>query len=603
MSQATSSDRKISSFRVDPAILRNIVAAKDFIENSGLTKHLTEYLHAILDHAHAINESEGGVFKEPVEFTYMELQSYLKEQGISGSSRKPIMRKALSLCEYGLMDSLEQSSEWGGRPPRLYVLKHIHKDSVQTSEQLEIADRIDGRRTTRSKTTKAILKHLEDSDAQLIRHFATARPVTETLWTGVLDRALRFSSTEKVPNNRITNKIRIRRTELIVTAYTSTGPSSELATLADQRVIRAVVTEVAHYIENFVRDYIMEVNQPRQGSFFDEDEDVPPIAPPPGPVDIESDEAGDVSDISTSRSRLDALEASAVERIQNSFFIDVVNIAKRLGFASPSSTSARRSINRRLRRLYDTSFRLLINTKNEKEAIDIMNLFGLEDFVTDFRFLPSLHSQYENDFYAGGDSQQGREVVRPTAEDKGKDLTEQVRDEKLIDPYNEKELGRVRVWRLSLDHHLFRRLLDRETRALYTAHSDIMKEGSGLAQTLYNLWTQTIGRSNRQLKGQKENVFHLPLSDLHNLLWPLRKYQQFQEEIIKLMRRYCKPEEWDTTLSINRASMFGYKHTLQRRGEVLWLHVERDREDALAGDQSYYNRLLEKAEIETSGSE
>lgn len=596
MTSSKQTERKISSFQVELAILRHIDDARSFIQSSGLPSHLQEFLNIILDLSVSRSESRPESETGPITFTYLELQDYFAENDISGGSRKPLMKKANALCDAGLMHNLSQASELGGRPSRLYVLKPIHKDSVQTVEQLAVEDRLQGHRNTRTKTTRAILKHLEDSDAQLIRYFAQGRPVTETLWTGVLDRALRFSSTEKVPNNRITNKIKIRKTELIVMATTQTGPSSELATLADQRVIRAVVTEVAHYIENFVRDYILDVDQPRQSSLFDDDDDGFELSPPEEPLEIVQGEDGEVDSVSQSCERYARLEQAALERIQNSFFIDVVNLAKRMRFASPHSTSTRRSINIRLRRLYDTNFRLLINTQNEEEAENIMRLFGLEDRVTDFRFLPTLKSQYEKGFYTEGETAvQGAEAIQAVSEKTLKELSETEKNEQAADPYNPAELSRVRVWRLSLDPHLFSRLLDPETRALYTAHKDIMREGSGLAQTLYNLWTQTIGRSNRHLKGQKENIFFMPLTDLHSLLWPMRKYQRFQEEMIELVKRYCRPEDWDHTLTLNTASMFGYKHTLTRKSGVLYLHVQRDRNDELSGDDSYYNRLLKQS--------
>jgi hypothetical protein len=60
------------------------------------------------------------------------------------------------------------------------------------------------------------------------------------------------------------------------------------------------------------------------------------------------------------------------------------------------------------------------------------------------------------------------------------------------------------------------------------------------------------------------------------------------------MKRYVEPGNWDHTMTINVARMFGYQFTLMTRNserKKLWVRVERDKSDPLSGDDSYYNRV------------
>jgi len=127
-----------------------------------------------------------------------------------------------------------------------------------------------------------------------------------------------------------------------------------------------------------------------------------------------------------------------------------------------------------------------------------------------------------------------------------------------------------------------------------------MSESSGLAQTLYNVFSALIGRTNRSKMGQKERVFNRSVTNLHKHVWPTREYFSFKDELISVMRRYA--ETWNEDLSYNTARMWGYVFTLyesdeekpKKRGKKqkeLWLRVTRDPEDPLAGDDSYYNRF------------
>lgn len=558
-------ERLLSSFRIPATVQKHSDEARAYLARSGLSKPEVDFITALLDLAGEIDP------KSEVTFDYLDFQKYLKAHNLP-SHRMTIFRKTNFLLKDGLFDCIEMEAIAGGRPPRLYVLKQIHKPEFQTKMESEIQTQMAGRKNERTKTTKALIKHLRKSDAQFLKAFADAKPVTETIFTGICDRAMRFHIREEVEGQRITTSLRVRNTKIIVQATTQTGIASELAALPDQRVIRAVITEVAHIIEEKVQDLLEKAAGNIQGWLFQEDSTPMTYDEEGQPILPARDESISESDI--------------IEQVPNNFFIDTASLGKRMAYASPYSTSTRETINAALRRLNETNFRVVITNPHTEEARQLMEMFGLEDTSADFRFLTSMKSQFDKSFYDdenfdGTGHQHNMEI----------DLAQEYLDEEnLADPYRVEELRRVRLWRISLDPHLFSRLLDKETRSLYAAHADIMKESSGLGQTLYNLITQVLGRT----RHAKEKVYMQPLHVLHNTLWPTRKYFRFEEEIIRLMRRHSK-HGWDHTLTINTVSMFGYKFTLMKKKgtKELVLRAERDRNDPLTGDNSYHNQRLQ----------
>lgn len=560
-----------SVFEVPSAVLRNIEDALQFVRDSTLIKSERTFLEHLLLFASEISPDA-----KTVSFPYGDFQSYLKTQK-AASGRLTILRRADKLVQNEIFDQLEldisehNEGNLGGRPRKRFVLKSIHKPNFKTGPQHELELRMQGRSSRRTKSIKAVLNHLKQSDAQFIKEFSQAKPVTESLFTGILDRAMRFSTLEKVEGNRITTAIQVRKARIIVQATTQTGESSEIAALPDQRVIRAVITEIAHVMEMKLNECLVATASDQGSLPFDEH-----------PMTFSYDEDGVLSSVPNSQA------------LQNSFYIDVVGLAKRMGYSSPHSGSTRELINRALRRLYETNFRIVISNPESKEAQGLMHLFGLSDTSTDFRFITELKSQFDSSFYddenfRGTDHQRNMELALSGAPEPS-----EADDQEAVNPYRQSELKRIRAWRISIDSHLFNRLQDKDVRSLYAAHEEIMREPNGLAHSLYNLMTSILGRTNQALKGQNERVYFQSLSVLHNTLWATRRYDRFEQSIIDLIKRHADPATWDDALKLNSASMFGYVFTLMTHDSSgqLWLRVARDRNDRLNGDFSYHNQRL-----------
>jgi len=617
---STKKKAKQSHVTVPLSILSDLDTARQNIEASGLLKNEYDFLNVTLDIAASLGDSVLETNASYITITCTDIGQHLKARKIPGSTDRAIRNKCWRLTQAGFFDAIEMEGTRGGRSPTRFAMQYIHRPDFESRELKEIRERAQGHRHERTKTNRKMLEYLKESSLQLVTYVKDIRPVSETIFTGLLDRAMRFTPYDKPKGNRITAKVRVKKCDLLVQATCQTGKSSELATLHDQRVIRALLTELAHYIDKQIEDFILDVETPRQESLFGDDLDEDIVIPDVGIFDIgdqdssenliEPPESSDTEDMDLEtrvEQRREQIEAVASDRIKNSFFIDTVDIARRMGYKSPHSSSSRRFINASLRRLYETNFRLVIKGGTNEEVLEIMDLFGLDDITTDFRFLPILKSQFDPGFAAHqmrGDLS-SQEAVRQRMQAGTNVVT--ASDEDDVDPYNPEELSRVRFWNIALDPHLFRKLKDKESRKLFTAHEDIMKEASGLGQTLYNFFTQTIGRSDRSLQGKKENVFHLPLAHLHNILWPTRRYLRFEEEFIDLMKGYINPEQWDDTLEHNVVRMFGYQFTLTKREHKnpaqarrnnethqLWVRIERDVNDPLSGDNSYYNQQLLK---------
>lgn len=595
----------ISSLFIPVSVTRSLEKARAKIKNAGLIAQESEFLLTVLDMSSERLESLSAL-DDVVVLEMPDISEGMKTREQVGNTQRAITSKCKRLTSAGFFRMTDgvRDPKRGGRLPLYFILQPIHEADFEHEDARELRERAQGHRNHRVKTTQATLKFLRESDAQLISHMRDIKPVTETIFTGLLDRAMRFSTKEKPDNNRISSKFKVKGVEILVLATTATGPSSELAALSDQRVIRALLSEIVDWIDKTINEYILYVEQPRQPSLFGDDEE--PADALAGisctaseRIDHDIPDEDDSVDLQTrAEQQREALEQAATDRIRNSFVIDVVNIAKRMGYKNPHSTSARRFINQSLRRLYDTNFRMVIRGKHDGEVAKVMRMFGLSDVASDFRFLTDLKSQYDDAFLDESDEDIQTDTAAGTIPAQIDVNSKEVqRIENDVDPYAQGELERVRFWRLSLDTMLFDKLLNPEERKLFTAHEEIMKEQSGLGQTLYNLFTSTLGRRNR---GAEERVFVTTLHQLHNTLWATRRYARFQEDFCELMKRYMPKGSWDESLTSNKARMFGYvfvlKHAdVEKNGrpiKVLELTVTRDRDDPLSGDNSYFNKQI-----------
>lgn len=570
--EPASKEHATSIFEVPSAVLKNAEAAYS---------RLTE-LHSVKPNQLTPKEAdfvailiELALSKSPdlktVKFTYRDYQDFCQRKNAltnekskkRSTHRTTIIRRMNALADLGLFACMDLDNVAGGKPPKLYRLQSIHDPSFNTLEYQKLQETSQGRGTQRRTNITGTLRALKQSDAQLVKEISQARSRSDSLFTGILDRGMRFSTREHIADNEIVVKMRVKRAHLTVMATAH----HQLAALSDQRVIRACVTCIAHIIDTKLEEYqvkreqeILRRSKKAPSVTFDSDSGL--YTPIPGEWDGEND----------------ALSLTSAQVVPNEFLLDCVDLAKVMNYASPHSSTTRKLVNESLRRLADTNFRLYISNPESPEAKDVMDLFGLDDTAMDFRFIQDLKSQHHLS-ESEKPSEPGKELGPVSDND--------------ADPFREEELKRVRLWKVSIDSHLYYRLLDKNTRKLYVAHPEIMSESSGLAQSIYNFMSSIIGRKNSELMNEPERVYSKPLRILHNTLWPNRRFDRFERDLVDILRYHAKKKNipFDETLKRNVVPVFGFYFTLTRDEKKGDLHIRvmRDKNDPLTGDKSYHN--------------
>lgn len=554
----------VSRIRIPASVLASIdKASKQLEANPDLTIKERQFLQAALELAHEYY-TRG---KDP-SFDYRTFKARLMRWDMP--LRDNSIRERLSqLSHKGFFQNLELPVDRStpARKPREFRLEQIHLDEFRSANQQELESKMGGRQSQRSSNPREILAHLRDSDAQLAAFNENTKRRNDNLWTGLADRVMRFSRREKPSENRIETVINMFDTPLLLQMTTQTGVSSEIATLQDQRVIRAIISQIAHLIETKKEQWVRErASHLLASSTLDElgNELAPELS------------EDDITDLE--------------HYIENSFYIDVTRIAGMLGYSRPSSGSARRHINQAIRRLYESNFRVTIQSNDPASVRKIMDMYGLDDVAADFRFISDLKSQYSAEFYPQEPATGSKELTEKSIE-------------QALDPYQNGDFERVRVWQISIDSHLYRKLI-RDTRsALFTAHEEILRENSGLAQCLYNWISHIIGRTDPKITGQ-ERICNQTLETIQRTLWPWRKYSKFEENVAHIIRQHSAEGEFDETLDNNKVRMWGYYWTLYRHKDTrkLMLRVERDPEDPITGDKSFHNNQLRHQKARTSGN-
>jgi len=534
---------------------------------------------------------------------YSTLQASLKAKSLP-STRQTIMKRAKALAKQGVFLTMRVEPRTaperrktgdfgGGRSLKRYICEAIYLKSFIQEKQAEFKANslVQGRTITRrvDSSSKKIVDVLAHSGVQFINSFAMLnQPKTDNFFTGVLDRSMRFDTKEEVPDGVIINSIDLGNARLTIQAESSSRESSEIAVLADQRIIRAIVTEIIRVIE----DKLAELKRNRIITKFKR----------PDPVDISMDANG----APVYEDHADYM-SELVAHIHNNFYVDTVRIADRLGYTSPSSGKTRSLINQGIRRLYETNFRVVMETASPSAAEHMRQRFGLEDNVMDFRFITDLKSQHEPEFCPEGvdlGEYQQQSLLAEQYDPNHTPTREELK--RLVDPFNESQLTRIRVWRIAIDSHLFYRLLDKDARNTFLAHEEILEERSGLAQTLYNVLSSRIGRTSETSRNLQTS-----LKNLHDVLWPERRFERFEEHFINLMKRHSKyPEAFATAVqNANKARrkapftpqtviMFGFVFVLSIHNQQWWLSVERDKNDPISGDKSAHNRLRQKEQAD-----
>lgn len=566
-----------SLFEIPGAVLKNADAAykrlNDLrtIKPNQLTPKEADFVAVLIELA--LRKSPD---KSTVRFTYRDYQDFCVRQNAltnkknqkRSTHRTTITRRMNTLAEMGLFTCMDLDAVSAGRPPKLFRLQSIHNPTFNTTAYATLQEASHGRGTQRRTNITGTLKALRQSDAQLVKEISQARSRSDSLFTGILDRGMRFSTREHIVDNEIVVKMRVKRAHLTVMATAH----HQLAALSDQRVIRACVTCIAHIIDTKLDEYrlrreneILRRTKKAPNVTFDSDSGI--YTPLPGEWDGDED----------------ALSLTNAQVVPNEFLLDTVDLAKVMNYASPHSSATRKLVNESLRRLADTNFRLYISNPESPEAKDVMDLFGLDDTAMDFRFIQDLKSQHHL-------SQTEKPSAPGTALGPVSDND--------ADPFREEELKRVRLWKVSIDSHLYYRLLDKNTRKLYVAHPEIMSESSGLAQSIYNLMSSIIGRKNAELLNEPDRIYSKPLRTLHNTLWPNRRYDRFQKDLVEILRYHAKRKgiPFDLAAKENQVPVFGFVFTLTRseKDDELFIRVVRDKKDPLTGDMSYHNQKVAK---------
>lgn len=598
MSGEKQQKRSVSLFEIPSQVIRNHQAAFDRLHILAHTNpneikpREADFLKLLIECAAAKSKNS----KEPGStaiFSYHEFQTFVQRHNAKTNiekekvpaHRSSIQRRVKSLADIGFFTTTELETINGLIAPKRYTLKNIHDENLHTNEYHEFRESFKGRQVTERTNVRSLVKKLRSGENNLIQEISSVKPVTDTMFTGWFDRAMRFSTKEIVEGNEIMVTMNVMGAKLIIQARSA----GQLAALTDQRTIRACVTHIAHIIDRKLEDARNKKAFGEQQGFFGNES--------MGVYDHET-----LLDVSE-EAELNAIdpeeEVDIRDVIHNEFYLDVVDLAKLMNYQSPSSSSTRSIINESLQRLYDTNFRLVIADPNTPEAKALKERFGLDDYKLNFRFLTELRSQYDMSMPADARGANGGGDTRSKALDLT-DEQQRARDQKEIDPYSQKELTRVRIWQVAIDSKMFNRLKQDDVRMLYLAHFEIMKESNGLAHTIYNLMCSIIGRTSPEASGKKERVYHKALSTLHNTLWPTRRYDRFVGQVIEVLKKHARQKEtyWDKSLKRNKVAAFGFVFVLYENaddGNKLWLKVRRDREDKVTGDRSYHNlKMLDK---------
>lgn len=586
------SEIKETFFEISPSVIKHKDKAIENLKSvSQIKRPDVEFYWVLISLAEVYLSSS----MDSVQIPYSILQDQLKTLG-KPYTRQTILKRSKTFVELGIFSkALKGRGPEGGRPYKRFTTEPIHLSDF-TSQIDQSNSRVHrGRKITRGRSTtnsKKIIEQLEKSDAQYFKAMATSKPLTDNFWTGILDRSLRFDNWEQIEGNRITTSVRIGKARLTVQATTQTGKSSEIAILADQRIIRAIITMVVETIEKAAEKQLQ-----KKFADFEAENDL-------FSTRVLDNETGANVDLI----EYPGLNDDEQPNVKNEFFIDTVDIASMLGFSGPSSGDTKARINAAIRRLYETNFRVILTGDTPEDATMLRKKFGLDDDAMDFRFITDIKSQFQEGFAPDGVNVETGKLPSIAQQRLAMgDLTQEELEE-LADPFHKEELKRIRLWKISIDSHLFNRLMDKEARSIFVAHDEIMKERSGLAQTLYNLLSHKIGRTNPALRQEQEKTVNTSFEKLHNFLWPGRDFERFEEHFFALLRRHSEnPEIFSERIKQANVSkrtnefrphkvlMFGFMFLLSIKDRQWWITIYRDRKDEINGDNSYHNRMLAKS--------
>lgn len=498
---------------------------------------------------------------DDAKFTVTDLRHFFAKENECRSTKRryptttsSLMRRLKDLETAGVFHAFKIGQTPSGSTLKNFRLAEIHEPTWHTLQYLENQQAKQFAHSQRRPTIHTAIRLMKASNDYLIRDLTDTRSKSDGFFTGCLDRGMRATEKEVHENNEIHTTLKIKN----VTLSIITTAHYQIATRSDQRIIRAIITLISRQIDDTFKRYNHAVAEK-----------------------VEAKEAHAVIDSRTGRieqavAKPDpALKAFSKPQniVPNDFYIDVFDIARLCFYANNHNRATVRSINRSIRRLYDTNFLVHLSGSSERDLNQVMAMFGLPMTGMDFRFITDLKSLRAADDIGGNT----RDLVHI--------------DE--THPFSVKALERVRLWQISIDKTLYAQLLDPEQRRLYRAHDEIMSDRRGLSQSMYNYFCSIIGRT-APPKGQRETAYNKPLRILRDTLWPTCDYKRFENEFMGIMKAYSSAKGIVCTDdSVCDLPVFGFLFTVTRvYGGELHVRVRRNKKDPLAGDHSFHNRAL-----------
>jgi hypothetical protein len=515
-------------------------ALRNIAENEILTSKQKDFLSQLLLQA----KKE----KNWLAITVSEICRYRKSVGKAVTVNR--IRGVLNtLAELSVVTKTPEETGRGGKPINNYLIAPLHCD-------LNLNRNIGPYQSNLEKGklghNRLLWKKIESKNLQILKDYDNCKLVSEALFAGVFDRVMRFSKHQSLTENRIVTAIKIKGVTIRLQASSQLSRQQELVALEDQRVIRILVNKVLAAIEHWTppENWVGSRSPELEDCRLKLNERIRRLKA----EGIPSNEHEWRVELSLEERKI--WSSSRFQTAENRFFLDVVDLAKWMGYKSPASTSVRLIVNKALWRLHKTEFAIDIGSDRDQieEALEVMELLGLDSLNCKFHFLPELYSQYVAEFQFADDQ-------RRLAVD-GEDTDSFIND----------FLRQTRIWQLSISEDLFDRLKDRSFRNIFSANKEILDETSGVGHSLYNFFSSILSVGSKNNPGYNQS-----LTVLRKTIWPSRNFDDFDNQVIKLIRSYMNekvPGEFDESLGSNCVSAFGFTFTLYRKENgALWLNV------------------------------
>lgn len=480
--------------------------------------------------------------------TVSEIRRYKKSVGqeVTLNRIRGILNTLTELC---IVTKTPEETGRGGKPINNYLIAPLHcKLSLNRSIRASQSNFEKGK----PGHNRLLWRKIESNNLQVLKEYDDCKMVSEALFAGVFDRVMRFSKHQSLTENRIVTAIKIKGVTIRLQASSPLSQQQELVALEDQRIIRILVNKILAAIEHWTPpvNWVGSRSTELENCRLKLNENIRRLKAKGIPSSEHEWRVG------LSLEDRNLWSRSRFQTAENKFFLDVVDLATWIGYKSPTSTSVRLVINKALWRLHKTEFAIDIGSDRDQieEALEVMELLGLDSLNCRFHFLPKLYSQYVPEFQFADDHR------RPPIDDEHTDS--------LINDL----LRETRIWQLSISEDLFDRLKDRSFRNIFSANKEIIDETSGVGHSLYNFFCSILSVGSKNNPG-----YNQPLKILKQTIWPSRNFDDFDNQVINLIRAYMDeklPGEFDESLTNNCVSAFGFTFTLYRKdNDELWLNV------------------------------